>query len=449
MFQKVLIANRGDVALRVIRACRELGVSTVAIHSTADAEAMHVRLADESVCVGPPAAKDSYLNVAAIITAATLTDADAIHPGLGFLAENARFAQIVEDHGFVFIGPTPAQIDMLGDKIRAKRAAIAAGVPVVPGGLDPVATPAEAAKAAEAAGYPVLLKAAAGGGGRGMQRVEAPEALARAFEIATAEAAAAFGDGSVFVEKAIDRPRHIEVQVLGDGKGEAVHLGERDCTVQRRFQKLIEEAPSPVLKQEARDRIGKLAADLAASIDYRGAGTVEFLYSGGAFYFIEMNARLQVEHPVTELVSGVDIVEAQLRIASGGGLGLRQKDIRFSGHAIEVRVNAENPNDFTPSPGVVQLFHPPGGPGVRVDSHIFQGARVPPFYDSLIAKLIVQGRDRPAALARLARAIDEFVVEGVQTNLPLQRRIIEAEDFIRNDIDVVWLERWLKGEGKS
>jgi len=449
MFQKVLIANRGDVALRVIRACRELGVSTVAIHSTADAEAMHVRLADESVCVGPPAAKDSYLNVAAIITAATLTDADAIHPGLGFLAENARFAQIVEDHGFVFIGPTPAQIDMLGDKIRAKRAAIAAGVPVVPGGLDPVASPAEAAKAAAEAGYPVLLKAAAGGGGRGMQRVESPETLARAFEIATAEAAAAFGDGSVFVEKAIDRPRHIEVQVLGDGKGEAVHLGERDCTVQRRFQKLIEEAPSPVLKQEARDRIGKLAADLAASIDYRGAGTVEFLYSGGAFYFIEMNARLQVEHPVTELVSGVDIVEAQLRIAAGGGLGLRQKDIRFRGHAIEVRVNAEDPDDFTPSPGVVKLFHPPGGPGVRVDSHIFQGARVPPFYDSLIAKLIVHGRDRPAALARLARAIDEFVVEGVQTNLPLQRRIIEAEDFIRNDIDVVWLERWLKGDGKT
>ena len=443
MFQKVLIANRGDVALRVIRACRELGIRTVAIHSTADAEAMHVRLADESVCVGPPAAKDSYLNVAAIITAADVTGADAIHPGLGFLAENARFAQIVEEHGHTFIGPTPRQIEMLGDKIEAKQAALAANLPVVPGGTKPIANAAEARATAKEAGYPVLLKAAAGGGGRGMQRVEHADALARAFEVASSEAEAAFGDGSVYVEKAIDRPRHIEVQVLGDGEGGAVHLGERDCTVQRRFQKLIEEAPSPVLTPAERERVGALAAGLAASIDYRGAGTVEFLYAGGQFYFIEMNARLQVEHPVTELVSGVDIVEAQLRIAAGAGLGMTQDDIKTRGHAIEVRVNAEDPNTFVPSPGTVTLFHPPGGPGVRVDSHIFQGARVPPFYDSLIAKLIVHGADRDAAIARLGRALDEFVVEGVSTNLGLQRRIIRADDFISNRIDVVWLERWL------
>lgn len=443
MFRKVLIANRGDVALRVIRACRELGVSTVAIHSTADAEAMHVRLADESVCVGPPAAKLSYLNMAAIITAADLTGAEAIHPGLGFLAENGRFAQIVEDHKLTFIGPTPRQIEMLGDKIQAKQAALAAGVPVVPGGMEPVANSAAARAAATSAGYPVLLKAAAGGGGRGMQRVEEPAALGRAFEVATSEAEAAFGDGSVYVEKAIDRPRHIEVQVLGDGKGGAIHLGERDCTVQRRFQKLIEEAPSPVLTPEERDRIGALAARLAASIDYRGAGTVEFLYRDGAFYFIEMNARLQVEHPVTELVSGVDIVEAQLRVAAGQDLGLSQDEIRPSGHAIEVRINAEDPNTFVPSPGRIGLFHPPGGPGVRVDSHIFHGAVVPPYYDSLIAKLIVHGRDREAARARLARALDECVIDGVATNLDLHRRIIQSDDFIDSNIDVVWLERWL------
>jgi len=443
MFEKVLIANRGDVALRVIRACRELGVSTVAIHSTADAEAMHVRLADESVCVGPPAAKDSYLNVAAIITAADLTGAEAIHPGLGFLAENARFAQIVEDHGLVFIGPTPAQIDMLGDKIQAKQAALRAKLPVVPGGLAPIANAAAAAVAAREAGYPVLSKAAAGGGGRGMQRVEHPDALARAFEVATSEAAAAFGDGSVFVEKAIDRPRHIEVQVLGDGEGVAVHLGERDCTVQRRFQKLIEEAPAAALSQAERESVGALAANLAASINYRGAGTVEFLYADGAFYFIEMNARLQVEHPVSELISGVDIVEAQFRVAAGEGLNLKQSDIQFRGHAIEARINAEDAVNFAPSPGTVTLFHPPGGPGVRVDSHVFQGAQVPPYYDSLIAKLIVYAPDREAAIARLGRALDEFVIDGVSTNLDLHRRVIKSDDFNENRIDVVWLERWL------
>jgi len=444
MITKVLIANRGDVALRVIRACRELGISTVAIHSTADTEAMHVRLADESVCVGPPAAKDSYLNIPAIITAADVTQADAIHPGLGFLAENARFAQIVEDHGRIFIGPTPRQIAMLGDKIEAKKAASAANLPIVPGGIEPVSGPDAALAAANEAGYPVLLKAAAGGGGRGMQRVESSDTLRRAFEIATSEAEAAFGDGSVYVEKAIEQPRHIEVQVLGDGKGAAVHLGERDCTVQRRFQKLIEEAPSPVLTPEQRAYVGKLGADLAASIDYRGAGTVEFLYADGNFYFIEMNARLQVEHPVTELVSGVDIVEAQLRIASGGGIGFKQDEICFNGHAIEARINAEDPDTFTPSPGRITLYHPPGGPGVRVDSHMFQGATVPPFYDSLIAKLIVHADDRPGAIARLDRALGEYAIDGVSTNLPLQRRILASEDFIQSEIDVVWLERWLK-----
>lgn len=444
MITKVLIANRGDVALRVIRACRELGISTVAIHSTADTEAMHVRLANESVCVGPPAAKDSYLNIPAIITAADVTQADAIHPGLGFLAENARFAQIVEDHGRIFIGPTPRQIAMLGDKIEAKKAALAANLPIVPGGIEPVSGPDAALAAANEAGYPVLLKAAAGGGGRGMQRVESSDTLRRAFEIATSEAEAAFGDGSVYVEKAIEQPRHIEVQVLGDGKGAAVHLGERDCTVQRRFQKLIEEAPSPVLTPEQRAYVGKLGADLAASIDYRGAGTVEFLYADGNFYFIEMNARLQVEHPVTELVSGVDIVEAQLRIASGGGIGFKQDEICFNGHAIEARINAEDPDTFTPSPGRITLYHPPGGPGVRVDSHMFQGATVPPFYDSLIAKLIVHADDRPGAIARLDRALGEYAIDGVSTNLPLQRRILASEDFIQSEIDVVWLERWLK-----
>ena len=444
MITKVLIANRGDVALRVIRACRELGISTVAIHSTADTEAMHVRLADESVCVGPPAAKDSYLNIPAIITAADVTQADAIHPGLGFLAENARFAQIVEDHGRIFIGPTPRQIAMLGDKIEAKKAASAANLPIVPGGIEPVSGPDAALATANEAGYPVLLKAAAGGGGRGMQRVESSDTLRRAFEIATSEAEAAFGDGSVYVEKAIEQPRHIEVQVLGDGKGAAVHLGERDCTVQRRFQKLIEEAPSPVLSPEQRAYVGKLGADLAASIDYRGAGTVEFLYADGNFYFIEMNARLQVEHPVTELVSGVDIVEAQLRIASGGGIGFKQDEICFNGHAIEARINAEDPDTFTPSPGRITLYHPPGGPGVRVDSHMFQGATVPPFYDSLIAKLIVHADDRAWAIARLDRALGEYAIDGVSTNLPLQRRILASEDFIQSEIDVVWLERWLK-----
>ena len=334
---------------------------------------------------------------------------------------------------------------MLGDKIEAKKAALAANLPIVPGGIEPVSGPEAAIAAANEAGYPVLLKAAAGGGGRGMQRVDNPENLRRAYEIATSEAEAAFGDGSVYVEKAIEQPRHIEVQVLGDGKGGAVHLGERDCTVQRRFQKLIEEAPSPVLTPEQRAYVGKLGADLAASIDYRGAGTVEFLYAGGQFYFIEMNARLQVEHPVTELVSGVDIVEAQLRIASGGGIGFRQDEIRFNGHAIEARINAEDPENFTPSPGRITLYHPPGGPGVRVDSHVFQGAMVPPYYDSLIAKLIVHADNRPAAISRLDRALGEYAIDGVRTNLPLQRRILASDDFVQSEIDVVWLERWLAG----
>jgi len=446
MFQKILIANRGEIALRIIRACREMGIGTVAIHSTADAEAMHVRMADESVCVGPPAARDSYLNVPAILTAAEITGADAVHPGLGFLAENSRFAQIVEDHGKVFIGPTPEQIEMLGDKIQAKRAAEAAGLPIVPGGVELIPDAIAAAAAAEAAGYPVLIKASAGGGGRGMQRVERAENLARAYEVASSEAEAAFGDGSVYVEKAIDRPRHIEVQVLADGKGHAIHLGERDCTVQRRFQKVIEEAPSPVLTPEERATIGEHGAALARNINYRGAGTVEFLYAEGRFYFIEMNARLQVEHPVTELITGVDIVEQQIKIAASEGLPLQQSDIEFRGHAIEARINAEDPERFIPSPGTVERYHPPGGSGVRVDSHMFQGAKVPPHYDSLVAKLIVYGVDREACRARMRRALHEYVIDGIATNLPLHARIIDSQDFIDSAIDVVWLERWLNSQ---
>ena len=446
MFQKILIANRGEIALRIIRACREMGIGTVAIHSTADAEAMHVRMADESVCVGPPAARDSYLNVPAILTAAEITGADAVHPGLGFLAENSRFAQIVEDHGKVFIGPTPEQIEMLGDKIQAKRAAEAAGLPIVPGGVELIPDAIAAAAAAEAAGYPVLIKASAGGGGRGMQRVERAENLARAYEVASSEAEAAFGDGSVYVEKAIDRPRHIEVQVLADGKGHAIHLGERDCTVQRRFQKVIEEAPSPVLTPEKRAMIGEHGAALARNINYRGAGTVEFLYAEGKFYFIEMNARLQVEHPVTELITGIDIVEQQIKIAAGEGLPLQQSDIEFRGHAIEARINAEDPERFIPSPGTVERYHPPGGSGVRVDSHMFQGAKVPPHYDSLVAKLIVYGVDREACRARMRRALHEYVIDGIATNLPLHARIIDSQDFIDSAIDVVWLERWLNSQ---
>jgi acetyl-CoA carboxylase, biotin carboxylase subunit len=446
MFQKILIANRGEIALRIIRACREMGIGTVAIHSTADAEAMHVRMADESVCVGPPAARDSYLNVPAILTAAEITGADAVHPGLGFLAENSRFAQIVEDHGKVFIGPTPEQIEMLGDKIQAKRAAEAAGLPIVPGGVELIPDAIAAAAAAEAAGYPVLIKASAGGGGRGMQRVERAENLARAYEVASSEAEAAFGDGSVYVEKAIDRPRHIEVQVLADGEGHAIHLGERDCTVQRRFQKVIEEAPSPVLTPEERAMIGEHGATLARNINYRGAGTVEFLYAKGKFYFIEMNARLQVEHPVTELITGVDIVEQQIKIAAGEGLPLKQSDIEFRGHAIEARINAEDPERFIPSPGTVERYHPPGGSGVRVDSHMFQGAKVPPHYDSLVAKLIVYGVDREACRARMRRALHEYVIDGIATNLPLHARIIDSQDFIDSAIDVVWLERWLNSQ---
>lgn len=446
MFKKILIANRGEIALRIIRACREMGIGTVAIHSTADAEAMHVRMADESVCVGPPAARDSYLNVPAILTAAEITGADAVHPGLGFLAENARFAQIVEDHGKVFIGPTPEQIEMLGDKIQAKRAAERAGLPIVPGGVELIPNVAAAAAAADLVGYPVLIKAAAGGGGRGMQRVERAENLARAYEVASSEAEAAFGDGSVYVEKAIDRPRHIEVQVLADGEGHAIHLGERDCTVQRRFQKVIEEAPSPVLTAEERASIGEHGAALARNINYRGAGTVEFLYAKGKFYFIEMNARLQVEHPVTELITGVDIVEQQIKIAAGEGLPLQQSDIEFRGHAIEARINAEDPEHFIPSPGTVERYHPPGGSGVRVDSHMFQGAKVPPHYDSLVAKLIVYGADREACRARMRRALHEYVIDGIATNLPLHARIIDSQDFIDSAIDVVWLERWLNSQ---
>ena len=440
MSHKVLIANRGEIACRIIETAHEMGIRCIAIYVDADKNEPFVHMSDQSIRLPD----GGYLDSKEIIKAAKESGAQAIHPGYGFLSENAKFSEIVSKHGIKFIGPSAEIISKMGDKIEAKKAALAANLPIVPGGIEPVSGPDAALAAANEAGYPVLLKAAAGGGGRGMQRVESSDTLRRAFEIATSEAEAAFGDGSVYVEKAIEQPRHIEVQVLGDGKGAAVHLGERDCTVQRRFQKLIEEAPSPVLSPEQRAYVGKLGADLAASIDYRGAGTVEFLYADGNFYFIEMNARLQVEHPVTELVSGVDIVEAQLRIASGGGIGFKQDEICFNGHAIEARINAEDPDTFTPSPGRITLYHPPGGPGVRVDSHMFQGATVPPFYDSLIAKLIVHADDRAGAIARLDRALGEYAIDGVSTNLPLQRRILASEDFIQSEIDVVWLERWLK-----
>jgi len=445
MFQKVLIANRGEIALRIHRACREMGISTVVVHSTADADAMAVRLADESVCIGPPPARDSYLNIPAILTAATITGADAIHPGIGFLAENARFAEMVEEHGFAFIGPTPEHIRVMGDKIAAKKTVLAAGLPVVPGSDGPVATLAEARVVAETVGYPVLVKAASGGGGKGMKVARDRDALAAAVSLARAEAGAAFGDDSVYLEKYLERPRHIEIQVLGDAHGAVVHFGERDCSVQRRHQKVIEEAPSPALAPAERARVGALAADAARRIGYRGAGTMEFLYEHGDFHFIEMNTRLQIEHPITEMISGVDLVREQIRIAAGEPLGYGQDDLRFSGHAIECRINAEHPDTFTPSPGRISSYHAPGGLGVRVDSALYDGYRVPPHYDSLIAKLIVHGTNRPEALMRLRRALEEFVIEGLDTTLSLHRRLVALPGFADGAYDIHWLERLIEG----
>ncbi|WP_193182581.1 acetyl-CoA carboxylase biotin carboxylase subunit [Nisaea sediminum] len=441
MFEKVLIANRGDVALRIHRACREMGIRTVAVHSTADADAMHVRLADESVCIGPPASKDSYLNIPAILTAATVTGADAIHPGVGFLSENADFAEIVEAHGFVFIGPSPQHIRDMGDKIIAKRTVKALGIPCVPGSDGPVDSVDAARAAAEEIGYPVLIKATAGGGGRGMKIAHKPEDVAEAYTMARREAGAAFGNDEVYMERYLGKPRHIEVQIVGDGKGHVVHLGERDCSLQRRHQKVLEEAPSPALNAAARAKIGEIAANACAKMNYRSLGTLEFLYENGEFFFIEMNTRLQVEHPITEMITGIDLVREQIQIASGAALSFTQDDIQLNGHSIECRINAENPRTFLPSPGQVTDYHAPGGLGVRVDSALYAGYRIPPYYDSLIAKLIVHGSNRNECLLRLRRALDEIVIANVETTVPLHQDLSKAPDFINGEYDIHWLEK--------
>jgi len=443
MFDKVLIANRGEIALRIHRACREMGISTVAVHSTADADAMHVRLADESVCIGPPAPKDSYLSMPAILSAAIITNADAIHPGYGLLSENATFAAMVEEHGFTFIGPSSEHIRMMGDKIVAKETMIAAGVPCVPGSAGSLEDPETVRATAKRIGYPVLIKASGGGGGRGMKVAEDDSQVVEAYMSARAEAKSAFGNDQVYMEKYLSHPRHIEVQILGDAHGNVVHLGERDCSLQRRHQKLLEEAPSPALNPEARARIGKIAVNAIKKLGYLGAGTLEFLYQDGEFYFIEMNTRLQVEHPISEMISGVDIVREQLRIAAGSPLSFKQEDIKFSGHAIECRINAETSDTFTPAPGKVRDYHPPGGLGVRVDSALYAGYTVPPYYDSLISKLIVHGATRNECLMRLRRSLEEYVIAGIDTTIPLHRRLVNAPDFVNGEYDIHWLERFV------
>ena len=441
--KRLLIANRGEIALRIHRAAHEMGIETVAVHSTADADAMHVRLADHAVCIGPPAARDSYLNVAAIISAAEITRADAIHPGYGFLSENAQFAEIVEAHNLCWVGPKPEHIRTMGDKVEAKRTAGKLGLPLVPGSDGAVSDPVEAAKIAADIGYPVIIKAASGGGGRGMKVCEGPETLETLIKQAGSEAKAAFGDDTVYLEKYLGNPRHIEFQVFGDGNGNAIHLGERDCSLQRRHQKVLEEAPSPVISGAERDRMGGIVAKAMADMAYRGAGTIEFLWEGGEFYFIEMNTRLQVEHPVTEAITGVDLVREQIRIAEGKPLSVRQEDIVFSGHAIECRINAEDPFTFAPSPGLVTSYHAPGGMHVRVDSGLYAGYRIPPYYDSMIAKLIVYGRTREGCIMRLRRALEEMVVEGVKTSIPLHRRLLGEADILNGDYSIKWLEDWL------
>ena len=443
MFEKVLIANRGEIALRVLRACRELGIATVAVHSTADEDAMHVRLADESVCIGPPPARDSYLSIPAIVSACEITGAEAVHPGYGFLSENAKFAEILTEHGITFIGPSAEHIRIMGDKIEAKRTAVSLGLPVVPGSAGSIDSIDEARRVADDIGYPVLIKATAGGGGRGMKVAHTPEALESALQTAQAEAKAAFGNDEVYIEKYLGRPRHIEIQVLGDGKGNVIHLGERDCSLQRRHQKVWEEAHSPALNSSRRTQIGEKVAEACAKFGYAGVGTVEFLYENGEFYFIEMNTRLQVEHPVTEMLTGLDLVQEQIRIASGATLVYSQSDISFTGHAIECRINAENPLNFTPSPGRVEAVHVPGGLGVRVDSAIYAGYRIPPYYDSLIGKLIVFGKTRNECLMRLKRALGEYVIEGVDTTIPLFQRLLAEPDITNGNYDIHWLEEFL------
>lgn len=447
MFKKVLIANRGEIALRIIRACREMGIQTVVVHSTADANAMAVRLADESVCIGPPASKDSYLNIPQIMSAAAVTGAEAIHPGYGFLSENEQFARMVEEHGFVFIGPKPEHIEMMGDKVMAKKTAKELGLPVIPGSDGAIASSEEGRAFADKAGYPVLIKAASGGGGKGMKVVRKAEEFAEAFSTARAEAKANFGDDRVYLEKYLEKPRHIEIQIFGDTHGNAIHLGERDCSLQRRHQKVLEESPSPALTDDERSKIGTLAADMVRNMGYRGAGTIEFLYENGQFFFMEMNTRIQVEHPVTEMLTGIDLIAEQIRVAAGKELSVKKDLIKFRGHAIEVRINAEDPDTFIPCPGTIKQFHAPGGLGVRFDSAIYGGYTIPPYYDSMIGKLIVHGRNREECIRRLRRAIVETVVEGVKTTLPLHLWILDQPDFQSGDYTIHWLEKKLAERG--
>jgi len=446
MFDKILIANRGEIALRVIRACREMGIKSVAVHSTADSDAMHVRMADESVCIGPAPSSESYLNKAAIISACEITGAQAVHPGYGFLSENASFAQALEDHGLTFIGPSAEHIRIMGDKITAKETAKNLGIPVVPGSDGGVPDFETALKVAEKIKYPVIIKATAGGGGRGMKVAKSPEELEIAFRTARSEAKAAFGNDEVYIEKYLQKPRHIEIQVFGDGRGKAVHLGERDCSLQRRHQKVFEEAPGPCITPAMRARIGKTCADAVAAINYIGAGTIEFLYEDGEFYFIEMNTRLQVEHPVTEGIFGVDLVREQIRVASGMGMSFGQDDLEINGHSIEVRINAEKIPNFSPCPGKVTQYHAPGGLGVRMDSALYDGYRIPPYYDSLIGKLIVHGRDRPEALARLKRALGEIIIDGIDTSIPLFHMLLAEPDIQTGEYNIHWLEKWLESQ---
>jgi acetyl-CoA carboxylase, biotin carboxylase subunit len=447
--EKLLIANRGEIALRIHRAAHEMGIKTVAVHSTADSDAMHVRLADQAICIGPPAAKDSYLNVPAIISAAEISGADAIHPGYGFLSENARFAEIIEEHKLIFVGPKPEHIRTMGDKVEAKRTAGALGLPLVPGSDGAIEDVEDAKRIARDVGYPVIIKAASGGGGRGMKVVNDEAELETQMQQAGTEAKAAFGDATVYLEKYLGNPRHIEFQVFGDGKGNAIHLGERDCSLQRRHQKVLEEAPSPVISAEERMRMGGIVAKAMADMSYRGAGTIEFLWENGEFYFIEMNTRIQVEHPVTEMITGFDLVREQIRIAEGRDLSVRQEDLEFRGHSMECRINAEDPKTFAPSPGTINAYHPAGGMHVRVDSGLYAGYRIPPYYDSMIGKLIVYGRTRESCMMRMRRALEEMVVDGVKTNIPLHQELLAATDVIDGNYSIKWLEDWLAAQNAT